>query len=113
MQNSVSLNNSTCNAIVPNSSVEQPFVLNTSRLGLDLEYNRSSLRVTVRYCKVDGRNDAIRRLFSGVIERRSLSEMVPATQNLSVVTVNSFFRLDGRELLYWSGWCMCLQVGTR
>jgi len=115
VNNSVLLSRSTCNAIIPSPYVEHPFVLNTSRLGIDFEHNGSVLRITVRYCKVDGSHDVVQGLFQGRIETRPLSQVVPRTQDLSAVTVNSFLKLNTGELAYVSainsdGMCLCTEA---
>ncbi len=108
MQNSVLLRNSQCN-------VEHPFVLNTSRLGIDFEFTGTVLQVTVRYKKVFGTNAAVSTLFSGDVRQTSLASTLPANQNLNLVSVNSFFKLDDGELAYVvsigeNGLCHCKEA---
>jgi hypothetical protein len=116
VNNSVLLSSSACNVIVPYPSVEVPFVLNTSRLGIDFEHNGSALKVTVRYCKVTGTHPIVRRLFSGTIESVPLSQLVPRTQDLGAVTINSFLKLDDGRLAYVieinsdDGFCVCTEA---
>ena len=52
-----------CNVIIPYETIEHPFVLNTSRLGIDFEFNGTCLQVTIRYKKVNGSDHAVRRSF--------------------------------------------------
>jgi len=111
----VLLRTSTCNVIIPNNSIEYPFILNTSRLGVDFEYNGTCLRVTVRYRKVNGNDNAVKRLFPGDIERRSLAQFLPNSQNLQHVSVNFFFKLESGELVYVvsigdDGMCRCREA---
>ncbi len=91
VNNSVLLKSCACNVILPYPCIETPFVLNTSRLGIDFEHNGAALRVTVRYCKVDGSHIVVQSLFRGSIEPVSLAEVVPLWQDLSIVNVHSFF----------------------
>lgn len=54
-------------------------------------------------------------LFQGRIETRPLSQVVPRTQDLSAVTVNSFLKLNTGELAYVSainsdGMCLCTEA---
>jgi hypothetical protein len=56
----------------------------------------------MRYCKVDGSHDVVQGLFQGIIETRPLSQVVPRTQDVSAVTVNSFLKLNTGELAYVS-----------
>jgi hypothetical protein len=115
VSNSVLLHKSTCNVIVPSESEEHPFILNTSRLGIDFEHNGAVLKITVRYCKVDGSHNIVKGLFQGRIEAVPLSQLVPVTQDLSAVSVNSFFQLDDGQLAYVTainanGLCMCTEA---
>ncbi len=115
VNNSVLLSGSTCNVIIPYPSVEIPFVLNTSRLGIDFEHNGSVLKITIRYCKVDGSHEVVRSLFPGVVVRRSLSQLVPVQQNLALVPINSFFKLNNGHLAYvvsidQNGSCLCKEA---
>jgi hypothetical protein len=115
VNNSVLLSRSTCNVIIPYPSVEVPFVLNTSRLGIDFEHNGYLLKITVRYCKVDGSHEVVRRLFRGIIERPILSEIVPVQQDLALVSINSFFKLNNGHLAYvvsidQNGSCLCKEA---
>ena len=115
VQNSVLLQNSQCNVIIPNDHIENPFVLNTSRLGIDFEFSGTVLRVTVRYKKVFGTDAAVRGLFPGEVQQTSLRNTLPATQNLKIVSVNSFFKLDDGELAYVvsigaNGLCHCREA---
>jgi len=108
VQNSVLLRNSQCN-------VEHPFVLNTSRLGIDFEFTGTVLRVTVWYKKVFGTNAAVSTLFSGDVRQTSLAITLPANQNLNLASVNSFFKLDDGELAYVvsigeNGLCHCKEA---
>ena len=101
--------------IIPSPSIEHPFVLNTSRLGIDFEHNGSALKITVRYCKVEGSHDAVRGLFQDRIEPVPLSDLIPRTQDLSIVAVNSFFKLSNGQLAYVSainedGMCLCTEA---
>ncbi len=48
------------------------------------------LKITVRYCKVDGSHVVVKSLFRGVIERPTLSQLVPVQQNLALVTIDFF-----------------------
>jgi hypothetical protein len=100
VNNSVLLSTSSFNLVIPYPSVETPFLLNTLQLGIDFEQNGSMLKITVRYCKVDSSHDVVGSLFHGVIERPSLSQLVPMQQNLASVRVNSFFKLNNGNLLY-------------
>jgi hypothetical protein len=50
-----------------------------------------------------------------VIECPSLSQLVPAQQNLALVTINSFFRLNNGHLAYvvsidQNGSCLCKEA---
>jgi len=86
--------------IIPSPSIEHPFVLNTSRLGIDFEHNGSALKITVRYCKVEGSHDAVRGLFQGRIEPVPLSDL--EVQNTSVMPfddVSNLIRLYRLEQL--------------
>jgi len=115
INDSVILSRSTCNVIIPSPSIKHPFVFNASRLGIDFERNGSVLKINVRYCKVEGSHDAVRGLFQGRIEAVPLSQLIPRTQDLSVVTVNSFFKLSNGQLAYVSainedGMCLCTEA---
>jgi len=101
--------------IIANDTVEHPFVLNTSRLGIDFEFTGTVLQVTVRYKKVFGTNAAVSTLFSGDVRQTSLASTLPANQNLNLVSVNSFFKLDDGELAYVvsigeNGLCRCKEA---
>jgi hypothetical protein len=102
--------------IISSPSVEYPFALNTSRLGIGFEHNGAVLRFTVRHYMVDGSHHAVRGLFQGRNEAVPLSQMVPRTQDLSAVTENSFFlKLNSGELAYVSsinadGMCRCTEA---
>jgi len=76
--------------IIPFPFIERPVFLNTSRLGINFDHNRSVLKITVSYCKVEGSHDAVRGLFQGRIEELPLSELIPRTQDLSIVDVIFF-----------------------
>lgn len=115
VNNSVLLKSCACNVILPYPCIETPFVLNTSRLGIDFEHNGAALRVTVRYCKVDGSHIVVQSLFRGSIEPVSLAEVVPLRQDLSIVNVHSFFRLNDGNLAYVTninedGSCRCREA---
>jgi hypothetical protein len=61
---------------------------------------------------VDGSHSIVTGLFQGRIEAVPLSQMVPVTQDLSTVAVNSFFKLNDSQLAYVTainadGLCMC------
>jgi hypothetical protein len=88
-------------------------VLNTSRLGIDFEHNGAVLRVTVRYCKVEGSHGIVQNLFHGRIEPVSLAQIVPVKQDLSLVNVKAFFRLnDGVHVvtINENGSCLCREA---
>jgi len=83
--------------IVPSTSVEHPFKLNTSRLGIDSQHNGQWI------CAKD------------YIEVVPLSQLVPITQDLSAVVVNPFFKLNDGQLAYVTainadGLCMCTEA---
>jgi hypothetical protein len=104
---------SSCNVIIPYPSIETPFVLSTSRLGIDFEHNGFVLKITFRCCKVDGSHEVVSSLFHGAIECHSLQQLVPTQQNLA--SINSFFKLTNGNLVYvvsigQDGSCLCKEA---
>ena len=64
---------------------------------------------------MDGSHSIVTGLFQGRIEAVPLSQMVPVTQDLSTVAVNSFFKLNDGQLAYVTainadGLCMCTEA---
>jgi hypothetical protein len=85
-------------------------------LVVDFEHNGSILKITVRYRKVSGNHDAVRALLNGgTVQNYVGNPIVPAIQDLSMVSVNSFFQLDDGELAYVvsiasDGTCLCKEA---
>ncbi len=62
-----------------------------------------------------GTNAAVSMLFSGDVRQTSLASTLPANENLNLVSVNSFFKLDDGELAYVvsigeNGLCHCKEA---
>jgi hypothetical protein len=67
---------------------------------IDIEHTGSVLKVTVKCQKVNGNHDAAKSLFHGRISATNVNLVLPEIQDLSMVTLNSFFHIQNGHLAY-------------